>query len=110
MRPSHHLTSAGMTFDTCLAHISSCPGKAEHSMEGDRGCALWGGASAEEADVLWKWNASTQSYETSYLVARWGEPYDGRWWDDETGALSVMRFAVGECFWVSRRSQTAASP
>ncbi|NQT82892.1 hypothetical protein HQ563_07710 [bacterium] len=72
--------------------------------------ALTGGTSAEDADTLWKWDSGMQSYATAYIVAGWGEPYDGKWWDDDLGTFSTMRLNAGECFWILRRLRAGASP
>jgi len=90
---------------------------ADNRLNGGPGCvgdmfkeALTGGTSAEDADTLWKWDSGTQSYATAYIVAGWGEPYDGKWWDDAIGGFSTMRLNAGECFWILRRLRAGASP
>ncbi len=90
---------------------------ADRRLNGNRGCigdmiaeALTGGPSAEDADIIWKWDATTQSYAKAYLVAGKGQPYDGKWWDDDTGGFSTMRLNVGECCWILRRPRRRSSP
>jgi hypothetical protein len=68
------------------------------------------GASAEEADTLWKWDSGTQSYTMAYILAGWGEPYDGKWWDDRTGFFSMMTLASGECCWILRKLRQTTPP
>ncbi|MDP2898124.1 MAG: right-handed parallel beta-helix repeat-containing protein [bacterium] len=90
---------------------------ADNRLNGDPGCmgdilkeAVTGGAGAGDADVVFKWNAKTQSYTTAYVVAGVNTDFEGKWWDEETGTLSTMTLDVGECFWVLRRTRTGASP
>jgi hypothetical protein len=90
---------------------------ADNRLNGDPGCmgdilkeAVTGGAGAGDADVVFKWNAKTQSYMTAYVVAGVNPGLEGKWWDEETGTLSTMTLDVGECFWVLRRTRTGASP
>jgi len=90
---------------------------ADDRLNGEPGCIgdmlkeiLTGGASAGDADVVFKWNPKTQTYRTAYMVADVGPGLDGKWWDGETGTLSTMTLGVGECFWVLRRSRQGASP
>ncbi len=90
---------------------------ADSRLNGSSGCigdviaaSLAGGPTAEEADMLWKWNASTQSYASAYLLDGLGEGYDGKWWDDEADDFSAMTLSAGESFWILRRPRTTESP
>ncbi len=83
---------------------------ADGRLNGDVGCVgdmigepLTGGAAGGTADVLWKWDASTQSYKVAFKVLGWGPEYDGKWWDEQTGDFSTMAFHVGEACWIQRR-------
>ncbi len=89
---------------------------ADNRLNGDTGCigdilkeAVIGGASAGDADVVFKWNVHTQSYTTAYVVAGVSLDVDGEWWDEEIGAPSTMTLNVGECFWVLRRTRAEPS-
>ena len=88
---------------------------ADTALNGAEGCVgdmiaenLNGGAGAGSADVLWKWDAGSQSYVTAFLVDGWGQGYDGRWWDEAAGDFSAITFDAGEACWIQRRSSGAA--
>ncbi len=90
---------------------------ADNRLNGNPGCigdiiaeAVAGGPSAQEADTIWKWNRKSQTYQTAYLMAGWGEAHDGHWWDDSTADFSAMRINVGDCFWLWRRPRATTSP
>jgi hypothetical protein len=89
---------------------------ADNRLNGDPGCigdilkeAVTGGAGASDADVVFKWNAKTQSYTTAYVLTGVNPDLDGKWWDEETSAPSTVTLDVGECFWVLRRTRAGAS-
>jgi hypothetical protein len=67
-----------------------------------------GGIGAAGADVVLEWDGATQSYKTGWLIDGWGEPYDGQWWDDATGAESDIEFAPGKAFWYLRLPDNSA--
>jgi hypothetical protein len=90
---------------------------ADNRLNGDPGCigdiiaeAVTGGPSAQEADTIWKWDEHTQSYQTAYLIAGWGEPHDGHWWDDSIADFSAMKINSGGCLWLLRRNREKLSP
>jgi hypothetical protein len=90
---------------------------ADSRLNGEPGCVgdmfrevMMPGASAVEADTIWKWDSGTQSYATAYIVAGWGELYDGKWWEDKIGGFSTMRLNAGECCWILRSLRQGASP
>ncbi|NQT83593.1 hypothetical protein HQ563_11235 [bacterium] len=83
---------------------------ADNALYGAEGCVgdqikenLTGGAGAAFADVIWKWDLGTQSYVTAFLIADWGAPYDGNWWDEGAGDYSTLTFDAGEACWIMRR-------
>jgi hypothetical protein len=89
---------------------------ADNRLNGVPGCigdaiaaALSGGTGAADADTLWKWDANTQGYRKTYVLAGVGEVYDGKWWDDDTGNFSTMTLDAGECFWILKRTRPAQS-
>jgi len=86
-------------------------------LNGEAGCigdmlkeVMTGGASSVEADLIFKWNANTQTYRTAHILAGVGSGLEGKWWDEQTGTLSTMTLDVGEGFWVLRRPRPEASP
>lgn len=88
---------------------------ADKALNGAAGCLgdmikenLTGGPSPVTADVLWKWDAATQKYETAFLVAAPGSPYDGKWFNPAAGALSTLSFNAGDAMWVDRKAGGAA--
>jgi hypothetical protein len=90
---------------------------ADNRLNGNPGCigdmiakSLTGGADPGDADMLWKWKARTQSYQAAYLLAGVDEGYGGEWWDNDAGDFSTMIIDAGECFWVLKRTRTAALP
>ncbi len=80
---------------------------ADPGLNGDPGCIgdmikenLTGGSDVATGDKVWKWDPATQVYQTAFLIAGWGEPYDGRWWDGQSGGFSTMILHAGETFWL----------
>ncbi len=103
--------------DAGLTLLSVPLAPADNRLNGEPGCigdmlkeVLTGGANARDADMVFKWNARTQTYRRAYVVAGVNADFDGKWWDEETRSLSTMMFDVGECFWVLRRPRTETGP
>ncbi len=93
-----------------LTMISVPLDAADKRLNGDPGCIgdmikenLVGGAGGGTADLIWKWDAAVQEYKTSFLIADWGAPYDGKWWDDASGDYSLILFEAGDACWIQRR-------
>jgi hypothetical protein len=93
-----------------LTMISVPLDAADNSLNGAEGCVgdmlaenLTGGAGAVSADVIFKWDAATQAYETAFLIDGWGDPFDGRWWDESAGDYSQLTFEAGDTCWLQRR-------
>ncbi len=84
---------------------------ADTRLNGDPGCVgdmikenLNGGASPAAADVIWKWDAATQSYEQAFLVYAPGTTFDNTWFNPTAGAPSTATFSAGEAMWIDRKS------
>ena len=91
-----------------LISVPLTPG--DNNLNGAAGCVgdmikenLLGGPVASAADMLWKWDSATQTYNKAFLIAGWGEGYDGKWWDATAGGFSTVTLDVGEAFWIQRR-------
>ena len=83
---------------------------ADNRLNGEPGCIgdmikenLLGGPVASAADMVWKWDSATQTYNKAFLISGWGEGYDGKWWDATAGGFSTLTLDVGEAFWILRR-------
>jgi len=57
-----------------------------------------------DSDTIRKWDESTQTWEEAFLIAGWGAPYDGKWWDLQSGDFSTMTIDACESFYILRRN------
>jgi len=93
-----------------LVMISVPLAAADNMLNGDPGCIgdmikehLVGGLGPATADIIWKWDAGTQSYKSAFLIGGKGPDYDGKWWDPDTNDFSTMTLDAGEAFWLQRQ-------
>jgi len=69
------------------------------------GWQMDGAGCSEQASEIWKWRATTWTYERNWLFDSMGSypAYDGLWLDLSTGGPSQMRMALGSGFWVRNK-------
>ncbi len=91
------LTMFNWPYPTTLALNDSTLGDVGH-----------GGAGAATADKVWKWDPVAKSYTFAFLIAGWGAPYDGKWWDGAAGDFSDIEFKPGTAMWYGREPDNAA--
>ncbi len=64
----------------------------------------FGGPSEAAADVVWQWDARTQTYaKRAFLVAGWDPAHNGKWWDPDRGEFSDISFTPGVAMWYERK-------
>jgi hypothetical protein len=55
------------------------------------------------ADRIWEWDSSLETYKIAWLIEGIGPPYDGKWWDSSTGSESTIKLRPGVGYWFELR-------
>jgi hypothetical protein len=62
------------------------------------------------ADRVWVWDPITETYKFAWLIDGLGPPWDGKWWDSETGAETTIRLEPGIGLWIEIRPLPGHAP